>query len=56
MRAAASPVDAPWLWTMAFGYHEDRTPTPGYETTRRSNGGIRQELAARMTTALADEK
>ena len=19
---------------MAFGYHEDRTPTPGYETTR----------------------
>jgi hypothetical protein len=29
MRAAASPVDAPWLWTLAFGYHEDRTPTRG---------------------------
>jgi hypothetical protein len=36
MRAAASPVDAPWLWTMAFGYHEDRTPTPGYEPTREA--------------------
>ena len=33
MRAAASPVDAPWLWTLAFGYHEDRTPTHGYAAT-----------------------
>jgi hypothetical protein len=36
MRAAASPVDAPWLWTLAFGYHEDRTPTHGYEPTREA--------------------
>ena len=30
MKATASPVDAPWLWTLAFGRHEDRTPTHGY--------------------------
>jgi hypothetical protein len=29
MKAAALPVDAPWLWTLAFGHHEDRTPTHG---------------------------
>jgi hypothetical protein len=36
MRAAASPVDASWLWTLAFGYHEDRTPTHGHEPTREA--------------------
>ena len=30
MKATASPVDAPWLWTLAFGRHEDRTPTHDY--------------------------
>jgi hypothetical protein len=25
--AAASPVGAPWMWTLAFGHQEDRTPT-----------------------------
>src|SRR5215467_2203493 len=34
--SAASPVDAPWLWTLAFGHHEDRTPTHGYEPTREA--------------------
>ena len=29
MRAAASPDGMPWLWTLAFGHHEDRTPTRG---------------------------
>jgi hypothetical protein len=32
--AAASPVGTPWMWTLAFGHHEDRTPTHGYEATR----------------------
>jgi hypothetical protein len=36
MKAAASPVDAPWLWTLAFGHHEDRMPTHGYEPTREA--------------------
>jgi hypothetical protein len=26
----------PWMWTMAYGYHEDRTPTHGYEATREA--------------------
>jgi hypothetical protein len=36
MKAAAAPVGTPWLWTLAFGQHEDRTPTHGYEPTRES--------------------
>src|SRR5262245_20158168 len=24
----------PWMWTLTFGHHEDRTPTHGYEATR----------------------
>jgi hypothetical protein len=35
-RAAASPVGTPWMWTLAFGHHEDRTPTHGYEATREA--------------------
>jgi hypothetical protein len=35
MKADAAPIGSPWLWTLAFGQHEDRTPTHGYEPTRR---------------------
>jgi hypothetical protein len=24
------------MWTLAFGYHEDRTPTHGYAETREA--------------------
>ena len=24
----------PWMWTLALGHHEDRTPTHGYAATR----------------------
>jgi len=34
MLAAAAQVGSPWLWTLAYGHHEDRTPTHGYEATR----------------------
>jgi hypothetical protein len=34
--AAASPVGSPWMWTLAFGHHEDRSPTHGYEATREA--------------------
>ena len=27
MKVHAAPVDSPWMWTLAFGHHEDRTPT-----------------------------
>jgi hypothetical protein len=33
-KANAAPVGSPWMWTLAFGHHEDRTPTRGYEATR----------------------
>ena len=36
LRAAAAPVGTPWLWTLAFGHHEDRTPIYGYEPTREA--------------------
>jgi hypothetical protein len=31
MKAAAAPEGTPWLWTLAYGQHKDRTPTHGYE-------------------------
>jgi hypothetical protein len=34
LKAAASPVGAPWMWILAYGYHEDRSPTQGYESDR----------------------
>ena len=46
MKAAAVPVGMSWMWTLAFGYHEDRTPTHGY--ARGREGGVRQELAAEV--------
>src|SRR6516165_621119 len=36
MKAAATPVGQPWLWTLAYGHHEDHTPTHGYEPTREA--------------------
>ena len=36
LKAAASPEGKPWMWTLLFGYHEDRTPTHGYEPTREA--------------------
>ena len=30
----ASPVGTPWMWSLTFGHHEDRTPTHGYAATR----------------------
>jgi hypothetical protein len=33
-KGAAAPEGKPWMWTLAYGYHEDRTPTHGYEATR----------------------
>jgi hypothetical protein len=36
MNAAAARVGTPWLWTLAYGHHEDRGPTHGYEVTREA--------------------
>ena len=34
LKSAVAPVGMPWLWTLAYGHHEDRTPIYGYEPTR----------------------
>jgi hypothetical protein len=39
METAAAPVGQPWMWTLLYGYHEDRTPTHGYEPTREAAMG-----------------
>jgi hypothetical protein len=36
MKAAAVPIGMWWMWTLAYGYHEDRTPTHGYAATREA--------------------
>ena len=35
LKSAAAPVGMPWLWTLAYGHHEDRTPIC-YEPTREA--------------------
>jgi hypothetical protein len=46
MKAAAAPVGLQWMWTLAIGHHEDRTPTHGYAESRDCrDGGVREELA-----------
>jgi hypothetical protein len=32
-KATTAPAGAPWMWTLSYGQHEDRTPTHGYEPT-----------------------
>jgi hypothetical protein len=35
-QAKASPVGTSWMWTLAFGHHEDSTPAHGYADTREA--------------------
>jgi hypothetical protein len=35
-KATTVPAGTPWLWTLAYGQHEDRTPTHGHEPTREA--------------------
>jgi hypothetical protein len=32
----AAPIDMPWMWTLAFEHHQNRTPTHGYAETREA--------------------
>jgi len=36
MKVHAAPEGSPWMWTLAFGHHEDHTPTHGYDATRQA--------------------
>jgi hypothetical protein len=35
-KTSAAPVGSPWMWTLAFWHHEDRSPTHGYAATREA--------------------
>jgi hypothetical protein len=37
-KANAAPVGMPWMWTLAFGHHEDRSPTHGYAAAPSATG------------------
>jgi hypothetical protein len=47
MKAAAAPVGSPWLWTLGYGHHEDRTPVYGYEPTREAAMAVRWRRSPR---------
>src|SRR5215831_6760142 len=52
LKSAAAPAGTPWLWTPAYGHHEDRTPTHAYEADARGcDGSVRQELAAPIASS-----
>ena len=36
MKVHAAPEGSRWMWTLAFGHHEDRTPTHGSEPAREA--------------------
>jgi hypothetical protein len=48
-KANAAPVGSPWMWSLAFGHHEDRSPTHGYAASR--DDGIRHELTREAAMA-----
>jgi hypothetical protein len=35
-KANAAPAATPWMWTLIFGHHEDRSPTHGYAESREA--------------------
>jgi hypothetical protein len=36
VKVAAAPEARAWMWSLAYGFHRDRTPTHGYEPTREA--------------------
>jgi hypothetical protein len=36
MKVIAAPESAPWMWTLGYGHHRNRSPTHGYESTREA--------------------
>jgi hypothetical protein len=45
-KANAAPVGSPWMWTLAFGHHENRTPTHGLcREPRGRDGRLPKRLA-----------
>jgi hypothetical protein len=56
LKVHAAPVGAPWMWTLAYGYHEDRTPNPRlHGDARGRDGGICEKPAAGVANARTPE-
>jgi hypothetical protein len=36
VKVTAAPEDTPWMWTLAYEQHRDRSPTHGFEPTREA--------------------
>ena len=36
MLSDAAPPETPWVWSLAYGQREDRTPTHGHEASREA--------------------
>jgi hypothetical protein len=36
LKVHAAPEGSPWMWTLAFGHREDRTPTHSYKPMREA--------------------
>ena len=52
LKVHAAPVGSPWMWTLAFGQHEDRTPTHGYAASAKKNkASATAELIVIITTS-----
>jgi hypothetical protein len=47
----AAPVGTPWMWTLAFGHHEDRTPTHGYSDDALTLEATREIVQAELDLA-----
>jgi len=43
MEVHAAPEGSPWMWTLAFGHHEDRMPTRLRADAGGRHGRVRQE-------------
>jgi hypothetical protein len=35
-KVTAASENTPCMWTLGYGHHKDRWPTPGYEPTREA--------------------
>jgi hypothetical protein len=44
-----------WLWTLAFGHREDRTPIHGYAPTREAAMAVFREVVAARAIAASTE-
>jgi hypothetical protein len=51
LKVHAAPVGTPWMWTLAFGHHEDRTPMHGYAATREDAMAAFAEIDSGVVSA-----